>query len=136
CCSNIAPDAINDDEMAAADLRELGERAGRRGLRVGYEALAWGRNVNTHVHAWKLVQNADHPAIGLVVDSFHTLARAEDDSTIANIPGDRIFFVQLADAPTMRLDLLSWSRHFRQFPGQGALPVTRFMQNVLASGYS
>jgi 4-hydroxyphenylpyruvate dioxygenase len=136
CCSNIAPDAINDDELAAADLRELGERAGRRGLRVGYEALAWGRNVNTHAHAWKLVQKAGHPAIGLVVDSFHTLAREEDDSTIAKIPGDRIFFVQLADAPTMRLDLLSWSRHFRQFPGQGALPVTRFMQNVLASGYS
>ena len=36
----------------------------------------------------------------------------------------------------MRLDLLSWSRHFRLFPGQGALPVTRFMRNVLASGYT
>ena len=136
CCSNIAPDAINDDEMAAADLHELGERAGRRGLRVGYEALAWGRHVSTYGHAWKLVQKADHPAIGLVVDSFHTLAKEDDDSGIAQIPGDRIFFAQLADAPSMRLDLLSWSRHFRQFPGQGALPVTRFMRNVLDSGYS
>src|SRR5256885_6392490 len=45
-CSNIAPDTINDDELAAADLRALGERASRRGLRIGYEALAWGRHVN------------------------------------------------------------------------------------------
>ena len=51
-------------------------------------------------------------------------------------PGDRIFFAQLADAPIMRLDPLSWSRHFRNFPGQGAFPVTRFMRNVLASGYN
>ena len=36
----------------------------------------------------------------------------------------------------MRLDPLSWSRHFRLFPGQGAFPVTRFTRNVLASGYN
>ena len=135
-CSNISPDSINDDSVAADDLRALGERAARRGFRIGYEALAWGRNVNTFAHAWKIVQEADHPAVGLVVDSFHTFAIDDDDAPIAKLPGDRIFFVQLADAPAMRLDPLSWSRHFRNFPGQGALPVTRFMRNVLASGYS
>ena len=133
-CSNTAPDAIDDDAMAAADLRALGERAARRGLRIGYEALAWGRNVNTFGRAWALVQGADHPAVGLVVDSFHTFAIEDDDAPIANIPGERIFFAQLADAPLMRLDPLSWSRHFRLFPGQGAFPVTRFTKNLLASG--
>jgi 4-hydroxyphenylpyruvate dioxygenase len=135
-CSNIAPDAIDDDSVAAADLRALGERAARRGFRIGYEALAWGRHVNKFARAWKLVQGADHPAVGLVVDSFHTFAIDDDDAPIASIPGDRIFFTQLADAPLMRLDPLSWSRHFRCFPGQGAFPVTRFMRNVLASGYN
>jgi 4-hydroxyphenylpyruvate dioxygenase len=72
------------------------------------------------------VQAADHPAVGLVVDSFHTFAVDDDDAPIAKIPGDRIFFAQLADAPLMRLDPLSWSRHFRLFPGQGGFPVTRF----------
>jgi 4-hydroxyphenylpyruvate dioxygenase len=46
-CSNIAPDTLRDDECAAGDVRALGERAARRGLRIGYEALAWGRHVNT-----------------------------------------------------------------------------------------
>lgn len=134
-CSNTAPDAIDDDAVAAEDLRALGERAARRGLRIGYEALAWGRNVNTFGRAWKLVQGADHPAVGLVVDSFHTFAIEDDDAPIAQVPGERIFFAQLADAPLMRLDPLSWSRHFRCFPGQGAFPVTRFTKHLLASGY-
>lgn len=135
-CSNIAPDTIDDDAVAAEDLRALGERAARRGFRIGYEALAWGRHVNKFGHAWKVVQAADHPAVGLVVDSFHTFAAEDDDAPIAKIPGDRIFFAQLADAPLMRLDPLSWSRHFRLFPGQGAFPVRRFTQNLLASGYN
>src|SRR5882757_6420335 len=135
-CSNTAPDAIDDDRVAAEDLRALGERAARRGFRIGYEALAWGRRVNTFGHAWTIVQTAHHPAVGLVVDTFHTFAVEDDDAPIADIPGDRIFFAQLADAPLMRLDPLSWSRHFRCFPGQGGMPVTRFTQNLLASGYS
>jgi 4-hydroxyphenylpyruvate dioxygenase len=134
-CSNTAPDTIDDDAVAAQDLRALGERAARRGLRIGYEALAWGRHVNTFQRAWRLVQGADHPAVGLVVDSFHTFAVEDDDAPIGQIPGDRIFFAQLADAPLMRLDPLSWSRHFRCFPGQGAFPVTRFTRNLLSSGY-
>src|SRR6185369_5964061 len=71
-CSNTAPDTLGDDECAAGDVRALGERAARRGFRIGYEALAWGRHVNTFGHAWKIVHAADHPAVGLVVDSFHT----------------------------------------------------------------
>src|SRR5437588_6997924 len=134
-CSNIAPDAINDDQLAAADLRTLAERAARRGLRIGYEALSWGRHVRTFGHAWRLVEAAKHPALGLVIDSFHTLALEDDDTPIATLPGDRVFFVQIADAPMMRLDLLSWSRHFRCFPGQGALPVRRFVRRAIDAGY-
>src|SRR5262245_43886845 len=112
-CSNISPDATDDDSLAAADLRALGERAARRGFRIGYEALSWGRHTKTFARAWTHVQAADHPAVGLVVDSFHTFAIDDDDAPIAELPGDRIFFAQLADAPIMRLDPLSWSRHFR-----------------------
>jgi 4-hydroxyphenylpyruvate dioxygenase len=34
-CSNVAPDALDDDERAAAQLYALAERAARRGLKVG-----------------------------------------------------------------------------------------------------
>lgn len=134
-CSNIHPAAIDDDGRAAADLAEMAERAHRRGLRVGYEALAWGRHVNRWRHAWKIVQAADHVALGLILDSFHTLAVDDDLDSIAEVPSDKLFFVQLADAPRLAMDVLSWSRHFRNFPGQGELPVARFVHDVLAAGY-
>jgi 4-hydroxyphenylpyruvate dioxygenase len=46
-CSNVSPDSIGGVDRAAADFHELGERAAQRGLRVGFEALAWGRHVST-----------------------------------------------------------------------------------------
>ncbi len=135
-CSNVQPAALGDDARAAADLTEMAERAARRGLRVGYEALAWGRHVQRWSHAWRIVQQADHPALGLIVDSFHTLCLGDDPTGIARVPADKLFFVQLADAPKLSMDVLSWSRHFRSFPGQGDLDVTGFVRAVLAAGYT
>jgi 4-hydroxyphenylpyruvate dioxygenase len=135
-CSNVHPEALGGIDRAAADFHELGERAARRGLRVGFEALAWGRHVDDHRDAWEIVRRADHPEVGLVLDSFHTLGRRIDPNTIRRIPGDRIFFVQLADAPRIEMDLLYWSRHFRNMPGEGDLPVVDFMRAVAATGYA
>ncbi|HUB16798.1 MAG TPA: TIM barrel protein [Acetobacteraceae bacterium] len=134
-CSNVQPAAINDPRRAAADLHEMADRALRRGLRVGYEALAWGRHVNRWRQAWEIVRAADHPALGLIVDSFHTLALGDDPAGIAALPANKLFFVQLADAPELSMDVLSWSRHFRNFPGQGRLPVANFVRAVIAAGY-
>ena len=104
-------------------------------IKVGYEALAWGSHVNDYRDAWEIVRRADHPHIGVILDSFHALAPGFPVSPIASIPADKIFLVQLADAPKLGLDVLSWSRHFRCFPGQGDLPVVKFMEAVQATGY-
>jgi 4-hydroxyphenylpyruvate dioxygenase len=58
-CSNVSPQAIGDDELAAAQLRLLAERAAEHGIRIAYEALAWGRHVNEYLHAWRVVRMAD-----------------------------------------------------------------------------
>ena len=134
-CSSLHPAALGGIDRAADDFAELGEIAAAQGMRVGYEALAWGRHVNDHRDAWEIVRRADHPNIGLILDSFHTLARKIDPDTIRRIPSDRIFFVQLADAPLIDMDLLYWSRHFRSMPGEGDLAVTDFMRAVAATGY-
>jgi sugar phosphate isomerase/epimerase len=104
---------------AAADFHELAERAAKRGLRVAFEALAWGRHINDYRDAWEVVRRADHPSIGLVLDTFHILVRGTDLRPIRAVPKDRIFLVQVADAPLLDMDYLSWSRHYRCFPGQG-----------------
>lgn len=42
-CSNVSPVSCGGIDRAAADFHELGERAAKRGLKAGYEALAWER---------------------------------------------------------------------------------------------
>jgi len=134
-CSNVSPESLGGIDRAAADLRELGERAAKRGCRVGFEALAWGRHINDYRDAWEAVRRADHPAVGLVLDTFHILARKTDLGAIRNIPRDRISLVQVADAPMLDMDYLSWSRHYRSFPGQGDLALGAFMDVLQATGY-
>ncbi|MCV9966949.1 sugar phosphate isomerase/epimerase and 4-hydroxyphenylpyruvate domain-containing protein [Pararhizobium sp. BT-229] len=134
-CSNVSPVSLGGLDRAAADFHELGERAAKRGLRIGYEALAWGRHINDHRDAWEIVRRADHPNVGLILDSFHTLARKIDVNSIRSIPKEKIFIVQLADAPLIDMDLLYWSRHFRNMPGEGDLDVTGFTRAVAATGY-
>lgn len=134
-CSNVSPDCVGGIDRSAADLHELGERAARRGLRIAFEALAWGKHINDYRDAWEAVRRASHPAVGLVLDTFHILARKTDLGAIRSIPRDRIFLVQMADAPMLQMDYLSWSRHFRNFPGQGDLPLLDFMGALATTGY-
>ena len=135
-CSNVQPAALPEPERAADDLREMAERAARRGLLVGYEALAWGTRTNRWRQAWEIVRRADHPALGLILDSFHTRCLGDDLAGLAEaVPAEKLFFVQLADAPRLSMDPLSWSRHHRSFPGQGELPVGEFLRAALTAGY-
>ncbi|MDN5877636.1 MAG: TIM barrel protein, partial [Brevibacterium sp.] len=135
-CSNVSTATIADDGVVVQQLRRLGDLADGYGVDIAYEALAWGRFVSEYDHAWDLVKGADHPRIGTCLDSFHILSRNTDLSRIAEISGDKIFFLQLADAPALTMDVLSWSRHHRVFPGEGAWDLSDFLTRVAATGYS
>lgn len=41
----------------------------------------------------------------------------------------------MADAPILAMDVLEWSRHFRNFPGQGEFDLAGFLAPILRSGY-
>ncbi|MEV0640522.1 TIM barrel protein [Streptomyces sp. NPDC050619] len=134
-CSSVSPLAVDDDALAAEQLSRLADLAGEFGIRVAYEALAWGRHVSTYDHAWRLVETAGHPALGTCLDSFHILSRGSDPKGIEDIPGEKIFFLQLADAPLLAMDVLQWSRHYRCFPGQGGFDIPDLVRRVLHTGY-
>ncbi|MDE2561598.1 MAG: sugar phosphate isomerase/epimerase and 4-hydroxyphenylpyruvate domain-containing protein [Sphingomonadales bacterium] len=134
-CSSCSAQADGNRERILADLHEAGERAAARGLRIGYEALAWGRHVNDHRDAWGLVRDADQPALGLALDSFHSLSRRIPSSSIGDIRPDKLFIVQVADAPLLEMDHLSWSRHFRCMPGQGEFPLDDWAEAIRRIGY-
>ena len=135
-CSNVQPDALSDVDQLAEQFHQLAEHAGRRGMFIAYEALAWGSQIRRFSQVWEVVRRVNHPNLGMTLDSFHTLALRDDPLPIAQLPGDKIFFVQLADAPWVNTDVLSHSRHYRCFPGQGELEITKFTRAVIDAGYT
>ncbi|WP_347103751.1 TIM barrel protein [Microbacterium sp. 4R-513] len=134
-CSNVATARSGDEQLAASQLRMLGSLADEYDVRVAYEALAWGRFVDDYQAAARIVRLTDHARIGLCLDSFHILSKGHDPEAIETIPVDKIFFVQMADAPLLSLDVLSWSRHHRVFPGEGGFDLGTFMAHLVRTGY-
>ncbi|MDC0093742.1 sugar phosphate isomerase/epimerase and 4-hydroxyphenylpyruvate domain-containing protein [Alphaproteobacteria bacterium] len=135
-CSNTSNISVGGIDRAANDFNELGEIAKKRSIKVGYEALAWGKYINDHRDAWEIVRRASHDNVGIILDSFHTLSKNIELNSISSIPAEKIFIVQLADAPLHNMDLLYWSRHFRNMPGQGNLPISSFINALNKTGYN
>lgn len=135
-CSNVATASIDSDDLRAEQLGRLAALAGDHGVKVAYEALAWGKYVSDYEHAHKLVEYVDHPSLGTCLDSFHILSRNWDTAPIEAFNPEKIFFVQVADAPKLSMDVLSWSRHYRVFPGEGQFELAKFMGHVIRAGYS
>ncbi|HSK24789.1 MAG TPA: TIM barrel protein [Egicoccus sp.] len=134
-CSSVSPEARDDDDLAAEHLHLLASAAAEHNVRVAYEALAWGRHVDLWRHSHRIVTAADHPHLGICLDSFHVLSRGDSAPQPGEIDDEKLFFVQLADAPHMDMDVLQWSRHYRCFPGQGSFDLTGFVADVLRNGY-
>jgi 2-keto-myo-inositol isomerase len=122
-CSSSSAHASGDASLLINDLRKLATLAVPLGIRIGYEALSWGRHVNQVMQAWDLVNEADRSNLGLALDSFHILAHKTDLAVLEEIDPARIFLVQLSDfmweetrTPDERVET---ARHYRVFPGEG-----------------
>lgn len=135
-CSNVATASIDDDGLRAEQLAALAALAQDHGVKVAYEALAWGKYVKDYEHAHRLVETVDHPNLGTCLDSFHILSRDWDTAPIEAFNPEKIFFVQVADAPKLSMDVLSWSRHHRVFPGEGQFDLAKFLGHVVRAGYT
>ena len=134
---HLAAGASTIPTRAAAQLHALAERAARRNLRIGYEALAWGRHVRLYGQAWKIVAA---PTIRTSASSSTASTRSRCRTTppaSPRFPGERIFFLQMADAPLLAMDVLQWARHHRNFPGQGQFDLRELLsRRCCSSGYA
>ncbi len=144
-CSSTSAHASGDIDHIAADLRKVAMLATPLGIRVGFEALSWGRHVNDFALSWEIVQRADRDNLGVCIDSFHVLVNCglngTDFDALATIPGERIAFVQLSDflwnavrTPEERIET---ARHLRVFPGEGVHSgeLSRMIRMIDRSGY-
>ncbi len=123
-CSSTSGHASGEPALLARHLAKLATLAVPLGVRIGYEALSWGRHVNQYEQSWEVVEMADHANLGLVIDSFHMLARDANLDYLQEIPSEKIALVQLSDFMWRGIasaeERLETARHLRVFPGEGA----------------
>ena len=140
-CSSTSTHASADPEVLVRDLRKLATLAVPLGIRVAYEALSWGKNVNEYPQAWEIVAGADRANLGLGLDSFHMLATRTDLGDLDLVDPKKIFLVQLADFMWRELpsreERINTARHFRVFPGEGVhgAEVAELVRRLDRMGY-
>jgi 2-keto-myo-inositol isomerase len=116
---------------AFADICRLAEPSG---VRVGLEFLGDSENVRDLASAWEIVQLAEAPNGGLVIDTFHFHRGRSTLQMLEPVAGDKIFFVQVSDAVDLPPSELQ-DRH-RVYPGSGAIPLEPLLAAIRNKGYS
>lgn len=126
------------DEMITAEsvrvLRRLGEGATPFGVKVAFEFLGFpGCSVRTLAHSWEILQRVNHPAVGLVIDTFHFYLGGSSLASLRMVPPDRIFLVHINDAEERpRAELQDGHR---LLPGRGILPLGEIISGLRSIGY-
>lgn len=140
-CSSTSKHASGEPAKVAQDLAKLATLGVPLNVRVGFEALSWGRNISEYQQAWEVVEMADHANLGVVIDSFHMLANKAELDTIGQIPWNKIAMVQLSDFMWREIrsseERLETARHLRVFPGEGehSAELSALVRSLDRAGY-
>ena len=113
----------------AGYLARLCDRAAGFGARVHLEFIPF-TIVATLRTAWDLVRAAGRPNAGLVFDTWHFFRGDPQFDVLETIPGDRIFQIQLDDAPATPTGTLREETQHRLLPGDGDLDLTTAIKTL------
>lgn len=134
--SSTALQLTADWQVLAADLAELADLAAQFQLRIAYEPLPWASQIKTIQQAFELVQLAQRPNLGLVLDSFSFFALKTELTSLSAALVERLFIVQLADSPELTMDIQQLDKHFRCYAGQGILPIPALFKQLRSLGFA
>lgn len=124
CWRSTAEERARDVEQLAGVLRSLGDYAADRGVGLGVETLNRFETsfLNTTQQALQLVEQVEHPAVGLALDLFHLGIEEKSPGDALRQAGHHLKHVQVAE-------------NDRGTPGTGHLPWTDIAAALRESGY-
>jgi sugar phosphate isomerase/epimerase len=125
--SDVPADALAEQFAAVCD------RAAGFGMDVHLEFIPFTFIYDIGM-AWDIVRVADRPNGGLVFDTWHFFRGTPDYDTLARVPGERIFQVQLDDALAAPEGTLREETQRRLLPGEGGLDLPTALRALDAIG--
>jgi 2-keto-myo-inositol isomerase len=118
---------------AAASLRQVGDVAGQRGVRLALEFNSQAEQVNTLARVRELLARAAHPSCGILLDTYHLGRSGADLREIEDVTPAEIAYVQYSDVPTSGLE--PGKALDRLPPGKGSVPFKEIFGLLSAKGY-
>lgn len=115
-------------EQGAEIFAGVFDRALERGLIAHLEFIPF-MAVRDAATALQIVEAANRPAAGILIDTWHCFRGPTTDDDLRSIPGDRVLGVQVNDAPSQPMDDLSEeTMHHRLVPGEGDIDIVGFIR--------
>ena len=118
---------------AAERAREIGDLAASFDLTVAIEFIAGFPVLSTLAAAARLTAEADHPHVGVLLDTYHFHAGGSTMADFGELRGTGIAFVHVNDVADKPSDGLGDGD--RLLPGDGVLPLRQLIARAAASGY-
>lgn len=102
--------------------------------RVALEFLPWS-GIGTVAAARALVNSVAADNLGYLIDTWHFARAGMDYTTLAQLPGDKIFCIQLGDAAAdADTDIFRETLGHRLPPGEGCVDWNRFLSLLSDKG--
>lgn len=121
--------------LIAHELYELARQAADVGALIALEPQAMA-NIRSPNDALEVLEMADHPAAGLLLDIWHLERIGLPMDEIRKIPIEAIVSTELNDAPAhVEGSLLEDTVNGRLLCGQGSFDIAGFIEAVRATGY-
>jgi D-psicose/D-tagatose/L-ribulose 3-epimerase len=116
-----------DDEWkwAVDSMRQVAEYAGEVGVNLGVEALNRFECylLNCHADSARFVREVDHPACGMMYDTFHANIEEKCVEDAVRVGGDKLFHIHI-------------SENDRSTPGQGGVDWDTNFDAITGCGYN
>jgi len=123
-------------ERMTTSFARLCDEAAAIGSRISIEIIAFS-NIASPDRAVAIIEGADRPNGGLLLDIWHLERKGIDAAQIAALPGRLIFGVELNDAiDAVQGTLFEDTVYHRRFCGEGDFDIAGFVKAVRATGYS
>jgi len=125
--------AQGDIGRAATSVREVGDLAAAHGLRLAVEFNSQANQLNTLVRMREVLARAAHPAVGLLLDTYHLWRSGTTLEELSDVAPSEIAYVQFSDVPRQGLEAGMVTD--RLPPGRGVVPFREFFALVRTKGY-
>jgi 2-keto-myo-inositol isomerase len=126
------------EKNAVINICKAGDLAARYGMTIGLEFMSLNPPagpflVDTLRDTIRLVEQADHQAVGYNLDLFHHFRGGGTVAEIRMLPVEKLVNVHLCDLPNMPKDAMDDSD--RLLPGDGVLPLREIAEILNMKGY-